>query len=290
MTPIEVDYNERDVEGRVIAGVPADQLHALREGQSVTLYDPIDRLSADATVAWIKADVHAVGFDVDWASCEDADPGAEGPASHKEGQPSPSSSAREPADPSDSTGASWELTAAGSTDTEGSRSVFASPGVFISYRREDTGTYAQWLRTHLGESLPGTPVFMDLDAMVPGVDFTEAIESAVRSCAVLIAVIGPRWLTSADDDGHRMVDNPDDYVGFEIRTALERRVRVIPVLVEGASAPSAHQLPAALRMLARLNSLEVRRNRFAHDEGRLETAIRKALGPVTGDAGDRLGS
>lgn len=289
MTPIEVDYNERDVEGRVIAGVPADQLLSLREGQSVTLYDPIDRLSADATVAWIKADVHAVGFDVDWASCEDAGPGAEGSAARKEGQASQGSSMRELADPSDSTGASGELTAVGHTGTEGSSSVFASRGVFISYRREDTGTYAQWLRAHLGESLPGTPVFMDLDALVPDVDFTEAIESAVRSCAVLIAVIGPHWLTSADDDGHRMVDNPDDYVGFEIRTALERHVRVIPVLVEGASVPSARQLPAALRKLARLNSLEVRRNRFAHDEGRLETAIRKALDPVTSNTVNRLG-
>jgi transcriptional regulator with XRE-family HTH domain len=74
MTRIEVDYNERDSEGRVIAGVSAEQLLDLCEGQAVVLYDPIDRLQADAIVAWIEADVHAVGFDVDWTSFEDRDP------------------------------------------------------------------------------------------------------------------------------------------------------------------------------------------------------------------------
>jgi hypothetical protein len=73
MTRIDVDYNERDEEGRVIAGVSADQLATLREGQAVTLYDPIDHLWADATVAWIQADANAAGFEVDWASFEDGD-------------------------------------------------------------------------------------------------------------------------------------------------------------------------------------------------------------------------
>jgi hypothetical protein len=78
MTRIDVDYNERDEEGRVIAGVSIDQLATLRVGLAVTLYDPIDRLWADATVAWIEEGARAVGFDVDWTSFEDGDlPGAE---------------------------------------------------------------------------------------------------------------------------------------------------------------------------------------------------------------------
>lgn len=80
MTRIDVDYNERNEEGRVIAGVSADQLATLRVGLSVTLYDPIDRLWADATVAWIEADARAVGFDVDWTSFEDGDLPETGPA------------------------------------------------------------------------------------------------------------------------------------------------------------------------------------------------------------------
>jgi hypothetical protein len=80
MTRIDVDYNERDEEGRVVAGVSDHLLATLREGQAVTLYDPVDHLWADATVAWIEADARAVGFDVDWTSFEDGDlPVAEPP-------------------------------------------------------------------------------------------------------------------------------------------------------------------------------------------------------------------
>jgi hypothetical protein len=70
-TRIEVDYNERDEQGRVIAGVSSDQLLALHEGQAVNLYDRVDRLQAGATVAWIEADARAVGFDVNWTSFAD---------------------------------------------------------------------------------------------------------------------------------------------------------------------------------------------------------------------------
>jgi hypothetical protein len=68
--------------------------------------------------------------------------------------------------------------------------AFPRQGVFISYRREDTGSYARVLKALLGERLPGTPVFMDLDSVEAGTDFTEAIKSAVRSSGVLIALIG----------------------------------------------------------------------------------------------------
>ena len=52
------------------------------------------------------------------------------------------------------------------------------PGVFVSYRREDTGPYARLLKEHLTERFPGVPIFMDLDSIEVGVDFAEAIEAA----------------------------------------------------------------------------------------------------------------
>jgi hypothetical protein len=154
-----------------------------------------------------------------------------------------------------------------------------SQGVFISYRREDTGPYARLLKEHLSGWFPGAPVFMDLDSIEVGVDFAEAIEAAVHSCAVLVALIGRKWLTVADEDGHRRIEDPDDYVRFEIRTALERGIRVIPVLVDGAGPPRQQQLPPDLHRLARLNALEMSYGRFEYDETRLAAAIRKVLAP-----------
>jgi hypothetical protein len=102
----------------------------------------------------------------------------------------------------------------------------------------------------------------------------------VDSCAVLIALIGPKWLTIADEDGQRRLDNPDDFVRFEIQSALERCVRVIPVLVDGARAPRRQQLPADLQKLARLNALEMSYRRFGYDETQLMDVIQRVLSSV----------
>jgi hypothetical protein len=152
------------------------------------------------------------------------------------------------------------------------RHVTAPPayGVFISYRRSDAGPYARLLQVQLAEHLHGTTVFMDLDSIEAGTDFAEAIEAAVGSCHVLIALIGCRWLTTTDEGGRRRLDDPDDCVRFEIRTALERHARVIPVLVDGATMPQRRQLPDDLASLARLNALTMSYDRYDYDESRPE--------------------
>jgi hypothetical protein len=162
-------------------------------------------------------------------------------------------------------------------------SASQSHGVFINYRREDAGPYARLLKVQLSEHFPEAQVFMDLDSIEAGVDFAEAIESAVRSCVVLVSLIGAKWLTITDEEGHRRLDDPDDYVRFEIRTALERCVRVIPVLVDGATALRQQQLPDDLQKLARLNTLEMSYGRFEYDETRLVAVIQKVLVSGTGD-------
>jgi hypothetical protein len=155
-------------------------------------------------------------------------------------------------------------------------------GVFISYRRSDTGPYARLLKEHLREAFPDTPVFMDLDSIEAGLDFVEVIRDAVDSCLVVVALIGSRWVTVADEEGRRRIEDPGDYVRFEIRTALERGVRVIPVLADGAKPLQDHQLPSDLVKLARLSALELSYDRFEYDETRLTAVIRKVLGEVRG--------
>jgi hypothetical protein len=163
--------------------------------------------------------------------------------------------------------------------------AFPPHGVFVSYRREDAGPYARLLQFKLGERIPKVPVFMDLDSIEAGADFAEAIKRGVESCAVLVALIGPKWLTITDEDGRRRLDDPDDYVRYEIRTALERGLWVIPVLVDGARMPRQQQLPDDLERLARLNALEMSWARLDYDASRLMDAIQRVLesgndGPV----------
>ena len=78
--------------------------------------------------------------------------------------------------------------------------------------------------------------------------------------------------------GRRRLDEPNDYVRFEVRTALRRGVRVIPVLVEGARPPRQQELPPDLRRLARLNALEMScDHRYQYDADRLMVIIERAL-------------
>jgi hypothetical protein len=94
---------------------------------------------------------------------------------------------------------------------------------------------------------------------------------------VLIAVIGKHWLLSSDGEGKRRLDNPEDFVRVEIATALKRNIRVIPVLVDGASIPRSSDLPDDLKLLARRNALEFSHSRFNADFGRLVAAIEAVL-------------
>jgi len=83
--------------------------------------------------------------------------------------------------------------------------------------------------------------------------FTTAISEAVATCDVMLALIGTRWTTAANATGGRRLDDPDDYVVAEIGAALERQVRVIPVLVDGARIPHAAELPERIQGLSRRN-------------------------------------
>jgi TIR domain len=156
---------------------------------------------------------------------------------------------------------------------------FSSGGIFLSYRREDAAPYARLLKSELVERFPVAQVFMDLDSIEAGRDFAEAISEAVNSYAVLVALIGRQWVTLTDKQGRRRIDNPDDLVRFEIQTALERGVRVIPVLVDGAEPLYPQQLPAELGKLARLNALELSYRRYEYDAGRLIGLIQRVLAP-----------
>jgi hypothetical protein len=63
-------------------------------------------------------------------------------------------------------------------------------GVFISYRREDSGGYAGRIYDRLTSRLGRENVFFDVDAIPPGRDFVEVLSDRVGKCDALLAVIG----------------------------------------------------------------------------------------------------
>ncbi len=166
----------------------------------------------------------------------------------------------------------------------------SSRGIFLSYRREDTAPYARLLQSRLRDRIPDARVFMDLDSIEPGRDFAEVIREAVDSCTVLVALIGRQWATLADEEGRRRLDNPDDWVRFEVQAALKRGVRVIPVLVDGARPLRPQELPAELQKLAQLQALELSHSRYEYDADRLLDLLQRLLAAASGTGTGRQSS
>jgi hypothetical protein len=130
------------------------------------------------------------------------------------------------------------------------------PTIVISYRRSDTsaisGRIYDRLTTHYGEH----SVFMDVDNIPFGTDFRSQIRETLQRTDVLIAVIGPKWL-GANADGTSRMQQKADPVRVEIETALERKIPILPVLVDGAKMPESTELPTEFGSFAYLNAAEV---------------------------------
>lgn len=153
----------------------------------------------------------------------------------------------------------------------------AAGRIFLSYRREDTRHVAGRLADRLNSRFGAGTVFMDVDAVELGADFTKAIASEVAACHVLIALIGQDWLTPSKRTGQPRIFDVDDFVAVEIVAALDRGIRVIPVLTDEARMPTADELPPRLRPLATRNAARLDHETFSSDIERLLSTVGKIL-------------
>jgi TIR domain len=141
--------------------------------------------------------------------------------------------------------------------------------VFISYRRNDSAGHAGRVHDRLAQEFGADLLFMDVDNLPLGADFIKALHKEVAKCRVLLAVIGPGWLDVRDGSGQRRLNNPNDFVRVEIAAALQRKIPVIPILLEGTAIPSADQLPPDLQELSVRHGINVRHDSFHSDMDRL---------------------
>ncbi len=151
--------------------------------------------------------------------------------------------------------------------------------IFVSYRRQDASGEAGRLVDHLQEVFGDDSVFLDVETIEAGLDFIQAIEKALSSCKVLIAMIGPHWATMKDSKGNLRLFNEDDFIRIEISAALKRDIRVIPVLVNGAVMPSPTDLPEDLQGLTRRHAQELSSSRWKYDSEQLTSVLSKFIEP-----------
>jgi len=152
-------------------------------------------------------------------------------------------------------------------------------GIFISYRRDESRHAAGRLADDLGQIFGTDHIFRDIEGIELGVEFAKSLEKALAACSVMLVLIGPQWLDMPDrKHGGRRLDQADDWIRQEVATALRRDVRVVPVLLEGATLPDASELPADIRSLVGRQAMELSDVRWRGDLQRLVDALAKLPG------------
>jgi hypothetical protein len=130
--------------------------------------------------------------------------------------------------------------------------------IFVSYRADDSVHLTSRLAEDLAAHFGNRQVFRDHDSMALGTVYPERIHRALQECGTMIAVIGPHWLDARDRNGLRRIDNPRDWVRVELRTAFQRGIPVIPVLLDGTHLPTREQLPTDIGLLSRSHYWQIR--------------------------------
>ena len=130
------------------------------------------------------------------------------------------------------------------------------PKIFVNFRNDDEAFAAMLIDAKLVERFGAREVFRDSRFIPLGQEFTSMLWGSLAGSAILLAVIGPRWL-SLQRHGVRCLDRPDDYVRREIEYALDHDIRVIPILIGDTPLPTADQLPPSMAGLATRQYLRV---------------------------------
>jgi TIR domain-containing protein len=146
--------------------------------------------------------------------------------------------------------------------------------VFISYRAADQPLAAAAIHDALARRFGADRVFRDCASMGAGQHYPTAIRAALESATVLVAVVGPRWLTLIEPrTSGRPIDRGHDWVREEIACALRRGIPIIPVMLkdtpENAARLTPAELPEDIRQFAKLQTLEFSQRRFGEDLDRL---------------------
>lgn len=156
------------------------------------------------------------------------------------------------------------------------------PGrIFINYRRDDSGAEARSVYQRLERVFGKGRLFIDVDSIQKGRDFTKVLDEHLTRSDVMLALVGRRWLSAEDESGHRRLDDPEDFVRLEIARALKRDIPVIPVLVDGAVMPKAIDLPDDLKAFSRRQASIVTHENFGRDMDGLESDLKSLLKPTS---------
>lgn len=145
--------------------------------------------------------------------------------------------------------------------------------IFINFRNFDGDWAALAIRNTLVERFGANEIFLSSFSIRPGADFATELLRHASECDVLLAVIGPRWLTVTGPDGMPRLGAADDWVCREIEVAFANGRTVVPIMLSGADRLRGADLPPQIAGLAGLQGCRLDRPRYTTDMGALEEAL-----------------
>ena len=149
--------------------------------------------------------------------------------------------------------------------------------IFINYRRSQSIAEAQHLATILGETFGARRIFIDVRGIDGFSDWLITLKEQVAGSAAMISVIGKDWLDARDDKGNRRLDNPKDFVRYEISEALRLNIPVLPVVLDGAPPPPEDALPPDMQRLVARQAMDLRAKSFPEDAKSICAALKRIL-------------
>ena len=157
------------------------------------------------------------------------------------------------------------------------------PSIFISYRRDDLDTAALRIKQRLDAVFGEGAVFLDVDIDY-GAPWPQRIRAALQGARVVLALIGPRWFEVQNEFGARRIDRKQDWVRRELEEALERNIKIIPVVFDGLKqfeAAEAYPEDSVLVRIKDFKKFDILKSYF---DDHLDILIRKQLLPLLGPA------
>lgn len=145
------------------------------------------------------------------------------------------------------------------------------PWIFVSYRRGGAGIWAaRQIAGSLEDCCGAHTVFCDTRSIQPSSEWESEILSALETSKVLVALLDSSWLSP------RLAD-PSDWVRREIELALERRLLIVPIVIDGGAMPNPNELPGSLAPISRVQAFFI----DARSESVLDASLKAVARHIT---------
>ena len=155
--------------------------------------------------------------------------------------------------------------------------------IFINYRRGLNLAEARLLQKALQRHFGKDGVFLDIQgSLEPDGHWLHTLAAQVEASAAMVSLIPEGWADAKDASGRRRLDDPHDFVRFEIARAYMCGIPVLAAQLNGADMPSHRELPPDIAELSFKQGMLLRMEFFDEDTDKIALKLKELTAPPPG--------